>query len=178
MNWRMLFPLGVFLVLAAVLASGLGKDPRKVPSPLIGKPAPQFDLPALKVPERRVTSLAYAGKPYLVNVWGSWCVACREEHETLMNLSRSGLLPIVGLNWKDARDDALRWLELFGDPYNDIAVDADGRMAIDFGVYGAPESFLIDGTGTIRHKFIGPITPKLVEDELKPRLAAMTRGKP
>jgi cytochrome c biogenesis protein CcmG/thiol:disulfide interchange protein DsbE len=176
-NWlRYLLPLALFAGLAALLASGLGKDPHVVPSPLIGKPAPAFDLPAFADASRRVTSAALAGQPYLLNVWGSWCVACREEHETLMQLSQSGLIPIIGFDWKDSHEDAQRWLAQLGNPYREVAVDAEGRTAIDLGVYGAPESFLIDAQGVIRHKVIGPITPEIIERELKPRIAALGRS--
>jgi cytochrome c biogenesis protein CcmG/thiol:disulfide interchange protein DsbE len=173
---RYLLPLALFLGLAALLASGLGKDPHVVPSPLIGKPAPAFDLPTLRDPSRRVNSATLAGKPYLLNIWGSWCVACREEHETLMSFSRLALVPVIGLDWKDDHPTALAWLQQLGDPYSEVVTDDSGRVAIDFGVYGAPESFLVDAQGVIRHKVIGPITPGVVERELKPRIAALNAG--
>jgi len=173
---RYLLPLVLFLGLSALLASGLGKDPRVVPSPLVGKPAPAFDLPTLRDPARRAGSATLAGQPYLLNVWATWCVMCREEHDTLMSLSRSKLIPIVGLDWKDDHPSALAWLQQLGDPYTEIVSDDDGRVAIDFGVYGAPETFLVDAQGVIRHKFIGPLTPGIVERELKPRVAALRAG--
>ena len=172
---RYALPLLMFLGLAAFLYSGLWRDPRVVPSPLIGKPAPVFDLPTLRDGAKRAGSATLAGRPYLLNVWATWCVMCREEHETLLSLSRMNLVPIVGLDWKDDHPSALLWLQQLGDPYSEIVTDDDGRVAIDFGVYGAPETFLVDGSGVIRHKFIGPLTPGLVERELKPKLAALER---
>jgi cytochrome c biogenesis protein CcmG/thiol:disulfide interchange protein DsbE len=167
---RYLLPLAVFALIAGFLWSGLYKDPHIVPSPLIGKPAPVYSLPALHDSTRVVSAVALRGKPYLLNVFASWCVACREEHQTLAAFARSGLVPVIGLDWKDPHDDALRWLAQLGDPYGDIA--------IDFGVYGAPESFLIDGAGTIRHKVIGPLTPEIIEKELKPRIAQLQGRQP
>lgn len=177
MNWRYVLPFAGFIALGVFLFSGLNKDPRVVPSPLIGKPAPQYALPSLHAPAQVVSAVAMRGKPYLLNVFASWCVACREEHETLSAFAKTGAIPVIGLDWKDPHEDALRWLGMFGDPYRDIAVDADGRVAIDFGVYGAPESFLIDSNGTIVHKVIGPLTPEIIETELKPRIAALSSGK-
>ena len=172
---RFLLPLVVFALLGGLLWSGLGKDTRLVPSPLIGKPAPDFDLPELRDARQRVSRAALLGQPYLLNVWGSWCFACTEEHPVLVQLAARKLLPIVGLNWKDDPDDAARWLARFGDPYAHIAADREGRTAIDFGVYGAPESFLVDAKGTIRWKHVGPITPEVIEEELVPMLAEATR---
>jgi len=173
---RYLFPLLLFAGLAALLASGLGKDPHVVPSPLIGKPAPTFELPTLRDPGKRVGSATLAGRPYLLNVWATWCAMCREEHETLLSLSRMNLVPIVGLDWKDEHPAALTWLQQLGNPYSEVVVDDDGRVAIDFGVYGAPETFLVDAQGVVRHKFIGALTIGIVERELKPRLAALNAG--
>jgi cytochrome c biogenesis protein CcmG/thiol:disulfide interchange protein DsbE len=173
---RYLIPLALFVGLAVLLASGLGKDPRVVPSPLVGKAAPAFELPTLRDPGRRFGTSDLTGKPYLLNVWATWCVMCREEHETLMSIARTKLVPIVGLDWKDDHPSALLWLRQLGDPYAEIVTDDSGKVAIDFGVYGAPESFLVDGNGTIVHKFIGPLTPGIVERELKPRLATLNAG--
>ena len=173
---RYLIPLGLFLALAVLLASGLGKDTKLVPSPLIGKPAPAYDLPTLRDPGKRAGSATFAGKAYLLNVWATWCVMCKEEHDTLMSIARTNLVPIVGLDWKDDHPSALLWLRQLGDPYVEIVTDDSGKVAIDFGVYGAPESFLIDANGTIVHKFIGPLTPGIVERELKPRLAQLNTG--
>lgn len=175
---KYLLPLLVFASISGLLYAGLGKDTRLVPSPLIDKPAPDFDLPDLHDPAARVSKQAWLGKVYLVNVFGSWCVTCHLEHPVLAAFERENVLPIVGLNWKDERPTALRWLEQFGDPYTAIAHDFEGRTAIDFGIYGAPESFLIDATGTIRWKHVGNLTPEIIESELKPRVAALTGAKP
>jgi len=172
---RFLLPLAIFALLGGLLWSGLGKDPRLVPSPLIGKPAPAFDLPELRDATMRVSKVALLGQPYLLNVWGSWCFACTEEHPVLVELAGRKLLPIVGLNWKDEPADATRWLARFGDPYAHIAQDREGRTAIDFGVYGAPESFLVDARGVIRWKHVGPLTPAVIDQELLPKLAEVSR---
>jgi cytochrome c biogenesis protein CcmG, thiol:disulfide interchange protein DsbE len=173
---RLLLPLLAFFALGVLLFNGLGKDPRIVPSVLIDKPAPAFDLPELRAADQRVSSESLKGEPYLLNVWASWCFACRIEHPVITDLAQSGLVRVVGFNYKDAPEDAKRWLAQFGDPYSDIAQDLDGRIAIEFGVYGAPESFLIDGQGVIRHKIIGPLTPEIVEREIKPKLAELKGG--
>lgn len=163
-------PIAVFLALAALLFVGLGLDPKQVPSPLINKSAPSFNLAELRDSTQRVDSKALRGKPYLLNVWGSWCVACRDEHPVLVEYARRHQLTIVGLNWKDDPETAMRWLQRFGDPYQHIAVDAEGRTAIDYGVYGAPETFLIDAEGIIRYKKIGPLTPEDFERDVLPRM--------
>ncbi|HVF35063.1 MAG TPA: DsbE family thiol:disulfide interchange protein [Candidatus Saccharimonadia bacterium] len=170
-------PLVLFAGLALLLFAGLGKDTRLVPSPLIGKPAPAYDLPALNDPSQRIASSQFAGAPYVLNVWGSWCVECRNEHGTLTRFAERNLVPVIGLNWKDDGDDAKRWLAQFGDPYDAIPVDADGRVAIDYGVYGAPETFLVDAAGIIRFKHVGPLTPEIVERELVARIDAMGKGR-
>lgn len=163
-------PIALFLALAALLFVGLGLDPKQVPSPLIDKPAPSFELPGLHDPNSRVRSEDLLGQAYLLNVWGSWCVACRDEHPVLMDYARRHQLTVIGLNWKDDPETAMRWLQQFGDPYRQIAVDADGRTAIDYGVYGAPETFLIDAQGVIRYKKIGPLTPEDFERDVLPKL--------
>jgi cytochrome c biogenesis protein CcmG, thiol:disulfide interchange protein DsbE len=163
-------PLLVFGVILYFLFGGLSRDPRLVPSPLVGKPAPAFDLPQLRTPETRSSQADLVGTPTLVNVWASWCVACRDEHEVLLRLARARRVRVLGLNYKDERDKALDWLSRLGDPYESIIVDADGRAAIDWGVYGVPESFLVDAKGIIRYKHVGPLTWALVEDELFPLL--------
>ncbi len=167
---RYAVPLLLFVGLAALLYSGLGKDTRLVPSPMINKAAPAFDLPELRDVTQRVSSVALKGKMYLLNVWGSWCVACAQEHPVLMRLAASGRLPIIGLNWKDERDAALAVLRRGGDPYTAIATDDVGGTAIDFGVYGAPESFLIDASGIIVYKHIGPLDWDAVEKHLLARV--------
>jgi cytochrome c biogenesis protein CcmG, thiol:disulfide interchange protein DsbE len=166
---KFLTPLILFMGLAALLFYGLGTDPRKVPSPLVGKPAPQFSLPALQDPSRLVSDADFKGKISLVNVWASWCVSCRAEHKALMNLSRAEQdIQIVGLNWKDDSNDATRMLRTFGNPYVVSAFDPDNKVGIDWGVYGAPETFVVDGQGIIRYKHIGPIDRMVWEQTLRP----------
>ena len=166
---KSLTPLILFLALAALLFYGLKLDPRKVPSPLVGKPAPQFSLPALQDPSQMVSDADFKGKISLVNVWASWCVSCRAEHEELMKLSREEQdIQIMGLNWKDDPNDATRMLRTFGDPYVVSAFDPDNKVGIDWGVYGAPETFLVDFEGIIRYKHIGPIDRKVWEQTLRP----------
>jgi cytochrome c biogenesis protein CcmG/thiol:disulfide interchange protein DsbE len=161
-------PLGIFAVIAAFLAIGLFLDPREVPSPLVNKPAPAFSLPQLHQPAQTFSHADMKGKVWLLNVWASWCVACREEHPVLVELAKSGVVPIVGLNYKDERRDGLRWLAQFGDPYRLSAYDFDGRIGIDYGVYGVPETFLIDKNGIIRYKRIGVVTPEILRDKILP----------
>jgi cytochrome c biogenesis protein CcmG/thiol:disulfide interchange protein DsbE len=165
---RYLLPLGVFIVIAVFLGIGLNLDPREVPSPLIDKPAPAFSLPQLHKPGQTFSRDDMKGKVWLLNVWASWCVACREEHPVLVEFARSGAVPIVGLNYKDERRDGLRWLAQFGDPYRLSAYDYDGRIGIDYGVYGVPETFLIDKNGVIRYKRIGVVTPEILRDKILP----------
>jgi len=153
---RFLLPLGIFLALAIFLALGLKLDPREVPSPLIDKPAPAFALPALSDPAR--------------NVWASWCGACREEHPVLVEFARRQVMPIYGLNYKDERPAGLAWLQAGGNPYVDSLFDHDGLIGIDYGVYGVPETFIIDKAGVIRYKHTGPITPQVLQDKIEPLL--------
>jgi cytochrome c biogenesis protein CcmG/thiol:disulfide interchange protein DsbE len=171
MNRRLLIPLVVFIVLAGFLFVGLWRDPREVPSPLVGKPAPAFSLAQLHVPEKMLGAADMKGKVWLMNVWASWCVSCREEHPLLVALSKSKVVPIIGLDYKDEPAAGKRWLADQGDPYDLSVMDRDGRVGIDYGVYGVPETFLIDKTGTIRYKQIGPIT----EDALKNKILPMIR---
>jgi cytochrome c biogenesis protein CcmG/thiol:disulfide interchange protein DsbE len=172
---RFVIPLGIFIVLIAFLAIGLGRDPREVPSPLIGKPAPEFALPQLHEPGKTFSPREMRGKVWLLNVWASWCFSCREEHPFLLELQRSGAVPIYGLNTRNKRDDALAWLNELGNPYVLSATDIDGRVGIDFGVYGAPETFLIDRDGIIRFKQIGPITRELWNTEILPLVQKYNR---
>lgn len=166
---KFLTPLALFLALVALLFYGLGTDPRKVPSPLIGKPAPEFVLPVLGDPQRTVSHEALQGQVSLVNVWASWCVSCRAEHAELMRLSREEKdIQIFGLNWKDEAPDALRMLRQTGNPYVVSAYDPDNHVGIHFGVYGAPETFVVDQQGIIRHKHIGPIDRRVWEETLRP----------
>jgi cytochrome c biogenesis protein CcmG/thiol:disulfide interchange protein DsbE len=170
---RVVLTLAIFGGLVALLAVGLTLNPREVPSPLIGKPAPQFQLPLLSEPQKTFASGEMAGKVWALNVWASWCVACREEHETLLDLSKTGVLPIYGLNYKDERKDGLPWLEKMGNPYVLSIHDFDGRLGIDYGVYGVPETFIIDKRGIIRYKQIGPVTPELVKEKILPLAAKL-----
>ncbi len=165
---KYLLPLGLFVGLVVLLAVGLTLNPREVPSPLIGKPAPQFQLPSLDDPNQTVSSDIFKGKVTLLNVWASWCVACRQEHPFLLELARQGEVSIVGLNYKDTREAAHGWLTNLGNPYQINAFDADGKVAIDWGVYGVPETFVIDPKGIIRYKHIGPITLQDWEQKLAP----------
>jgi cytochrome c biogenesis protein CcmG/thiol:disulfide interchange protein DsbE len=172
-------PLVAFLLLVGLFGFGIWwntqHDQREVPSPLINKAAPAFNLPTLDDPSRQVSKAQMLGKPYLLNVFASWCFACGEEHPVLMTDAQQLDVPLVGYNYKDAADDAKAWLNKHGNPYNLILVDADGRTAIDFGVYGAPETFLVDAKGVVRYKHIGPLTPEVIESELKPAIAALKR---
>lgn len=165
---RFLIPLAIFVGLAVLLAVGLQNDPRRVPSPLIGKPAPEFSLPTLAADNQRIAPKDFAGQVWVLNVWASWCVACRVEHPLLNEMARQNVVPMVGLNYKDQRSEATQWLRERGDPYSVVAVDADGRVGIDWGVYGVPETFVIDKRGMIRHKHIGPLNADAVRDELLP----------
>lgn len=168
MKARFLIPVVVFAVLAVFLAIGLSLDPKKLPSPLIGKPIPQFTLSRLKDPHATLGSKDLQGKVSLLNVWATWCVSCRAEHELLMALGRRDGVNLYGLNYKDNRADALRWLQVYGNPYRANAFDADGRVGIDWGVYGTPETFIIDKQGIVRHKVIGPITVDVLNGRLLP----------
>jgi cytochrome c biogenesis protein CcmG, thiol:disulfide interchange protein DsbE len=166
---RFLIPLAIFIVLVGFLAVGLNLDPHEVPSPLVGKPAPEFSVPQLGAPEKTFSPKEMLGKVWLLNVWASWCVSCRQEHPVLVEYQRNGgTMPVIGLNYKDQRSDGLRWLSQFGDPYVLSAFDADGRVGIDYGVYGVPESYLIDKAGVIRYKQIGPITPEVMAKKILP----------
>ena len=170
---RYLLPLGIFLVLVVFLGMGLGLNPREIPSPLIDKPAPAFDLTRLHEPGKSLTPADMQGKVWLLNVWASWCVSCREEHPVLVELAKTNRVPIVGLNYKDQRPEALRWLQQFGDPYVMSIVDGDGRVGINYGVYGVPETFVIDKAGVIRYKQIGPVTPKALNEKILPLVAKL-----
>ncbi len=164
-----------FFAFVALLGTGLTMDPRVVPSPLIGKPVPQFSLPPVK---GRVLGLASAdlkGEVSLVNVFASWCVACRAEHPLLMEIRKSGIVPIHGLNYKDRPDDAEAWLNKLGDPYTRTGADVSGRVGIDWGVYGVPETFVIDRDGRIAYKQIGPLTPEALRDTIIPLIDKLRR---
>lgn len=166
---KFLLPLLMFMALAALLFYGLGTDPREVPSPLVGKPAPEFTLPVLNDASRTVSDADFKGKVSLVNVWASWCVSCRAEHAQLMQLARTlKQVQILGLNWKDETADAMRMLRMSGDPYLVSAYDPDNKVGIHWGVYGAPETFVVDSDGIICYKKIGPVGPGTWETELEP----------
>lgn len=161
-------PLAVFIVMVVFLGIGLTMNPRDIPSPLIGKPVPEFSLPPVKGRTLGLATADLKGQVSLVNVFASWCVACREEHPVLMQLSKTGVVPIHGLNYKDKPEDAQAWLDELGDPYTRTGADISGRVAIDWGVYGVPETFVVDRNGIIAYKQIGPITPKVLEDTILP----------
>jgi cytochrome c biogenesis protein CcmG/thiol:disulfide interchange protein DsbE len=165
---RFLLPLGIFIVLVVFLGIGLNRNPREVPSPLIDKPAPTFQVPQLHEPDKTISQKDMVGKVWLFNVWASWCVSCRQEHPVLVELSKKNVVPIVGLNYKDVREDGMKWLRDWGNPYVLSAFDQDGRVGIDYGVYGVPETFVVDKSGTIRYKHIGPLTQDVVEKKLLP----------
>lgn len=178
---RFAIPLIIFALVVVFLAVTLrridqGKyDPHEVPSPLINKPAPSFQLQQLRDPGKSFSAQDMLGKVWLLNVWASWCVSCREEHPVLIELARSGAVPIYGLDNKDKREDALAWLNEFGDPYELVASDFDGRVSIDYGVYGVPETYLIDRNGTIRFKQIGPVTSKIVQETILPMVKELSK---
>jgi cytochrome c biogenesis protein CcmG, thiol:disulfide interchange protein DsbE len=172
---KYLIPLALFLVLVVFLAIGLTRNPQELPSALLDKPAPIFRLPQLKQPDKTFSAEDMRGKVWMLNVWASWCVACRDEHPYLFEYQKSGAVPIYGLNYKDRPEDALGWLSELGDPYLLSAVDLDGRVAIDYGVYGAPESYIIDKSGTIRMKHVGPVMPEVWEKKILPLVQELNR---
>lgn len=174
---RFILPGLLFGLLVVVFWIGLGKDPSYVPSPLIGKPAPAFRLPELGYTDRFVTQADLTGQVSLLNVWATWCAGCRQEHAALLEIARQGDVPVYGLNWKDDAEAALAWLAQLGNPYVASAFDGDGRAAIDWGVYGAPETFLIGADGTVLYKHIAPITMEIWDAEFVPRIAAARASK-
>ena len=172
---RRLLPLLVFVLLGGLLFAGIRlaqtRDPNEIPSPLLGKPVPAFALPLLHEPQRTVTNTDLLGKPYVLNVWGSWCPSCRLEHPFVEALAKSGKIRVIGFNYKDETDDALRWLGQFGNPYEFSLVDRDGRAAIDFGVTAAPETFVVDAQGVVRAKITGPVNPQIIAEKILPLAA-------
>jgi cytochrome c biogenesis protein CcmG/thiol:disulfide interchange protein DsbE len=175
---KYLLPVGLFAALVAFLYFGLGRDKQTLPSPLIGKSAPIFELTRLDDPSQTFSNSELAGKPYVLNVWGTWCVGCRQEHGALLEIARRGEVPIIGLNWNDDREQALSWLQQLGNPYVVSAFDGEGRIAIDWGVYGAPETFLVGADGTIMKKHVAPITVQIWEQEFVPLLAKAGAASP
>ena len=170
---RFVLPLGIFGLLVVLLGFGLTNDPKKVPSPLIGKPAPAFDLPLLHNQQVNFSPDDFKGKVWILNVWASWCVSCRAEHKVITKLANMNLVDVVGLNYKDEPQDGTRWLQQFGDPYAHSVLDYEGRAGIDWGVYGVPETFLIGKDGLIKYKHIGPVTDKALMDEVLPAINAL-----
>ena len=167
---RFALPLVVFVLMVGLLGYGLRLDPKKVPSPLIDKPAPAFSLSMLDSPSRQLSTQDMAGQVWVLNVWASWCVSCRAEHAVITALANRNLVPVVGLNYKDEPADAARWLEQFGNPYATSVMDQDGRVGIDWGVYGVPETFVIGADGLIKYKHIGPVTHESLEQTILPIL--------
>jgi cytochrome c biogenesis protein CcmG/thiol:disulfide interchange protein DsbE len=173
---KFIVPFALFALLGVFLYVGLQRDPSYVPSPLIGKPAPEFTLPSLQDANYPVASRELLGRPWVLNVWGTWCGGCREEHDTLLAIARSQAVPMIGLNWKDDSVAAQEWLRTLGNPYSVVASDPEGRVAIDWGVYGAPETFLIGPDGTVLFKHIAPMTMEVWTREFLPRIQAATAG--
>jgi cytochrome c biogenesis protein CcmG/thiol:disulfide interchange protein DsbE len=173
MKAKFLIPLILFVILVGFLAVGLSRDPQEIPSPLIGKQAPAFELPQLGDPQKTFSPESMKGQPWILNVWASWCVACREEHPVLVELGKRDVAPIIGLDYKDKRDDAMTMLMRQGNPYLLSAFDANGRVGIDYGVYGVPETYIIDKAGVIRFKHIGPITMELLNKKMIPLLGEL-----
>lgn len=170
---RYLLPLLCFVILVGFLAVGLRLKPREVPSPLVNKPMPVFRLPTLADPDQQLSPQDLRGKVWILNVWASWCVACRDEHPVLVDFAKAGLVPLYGLNYKDKRPDALGWLAKFGNPYQQSLSDVDGLVGIDLGVYGVPETFVVDRNGVIRFKYIGPVTPEVLRDTIIPLIGQL-----
>jgi cytochrome c biogenesis protein CcmG/thiol:disulfide interchange protein DsbE len=165
---RFLIPFGLFVVVVGFLAVGLTLNPRELPSPLVGKAAPEFSLPQLHDQEKTISSNDLKGKVWLLNFWASWCGGCKDEHPVLIHLAQSGVVPIYGMDYKDHRSEALAWLKEWGNPYSVVAVDEPGRVGINYGVYGVPETYVIDKAGVIRYKQIGPLREDILEKKILP----------
>jgi cytochrome c biogenesis protein CcmG, thiol:disulfide interchange protein DsbE len=176
--WKFLLPVATFVALAVLFALGLNpkRDIHALPSPLIGKAAPLFNLANVLDPAQTVSNAALKGQVYVLNVWGTWCVACREEHEALLEIAQQHVVPIIGLDYMDEPEKAKQWLAQLGNPYQAVAFDNDGRTAIDWGVYGAPETFLVDEQGRVVYKFISPMTAEVWQREFVPRIEAARRS--
>ena len=173
---KLAWTIMAFALLVALLAAGLGLNPREVPSPLIGKPAPHFELPLLAAPDKTFSQKDLLGKVWILNVWASWCPPCLVEHPVVTALAKSQIAPVIGLNYKDAREDALPWLVRNGDPFQFSVFDAAGRIGIDYGVYGVPETYVIDRNGVIRYKHIGPLTPEIAQKKIAPLVKELNAG--
>ena len=191
-----LIPLGLFVILLVFLAIGLKRDPREIPSPLVNRPAPAFSLQTLQSAQGLFSPDSMRGKVWMLNVWATWCAACQQEHPVLVSFAREGLVPLVGLSYKEvqssdepagkpmspedklamARQRSLNWLRVKGDPYSLVAMDLDGRVGIDYGVYGVPETYVIDKNGVIRYKQIGAVTPALLEEKIRPLIQELNRS--
>jgi cytochrome c biogenesis protein CcmG/thiol:disulfide interchange protein DsbE len=167
---RFILPLGIFILMVGLLGFGLTLDPKKIPSPLIDKLAPNFSLSSLYAPEEKLSTKDFLGQVWVLNVWASWCIACRAEHAIITDLANRNMVDVVGLNYKDEPEEGRRWLKHFGNPYSAVLVDNDGRVGIDWGVYGVPETFIIGRDGRIRYKHIGPVTKESLESEIMPAL--------
>ena len=172
--FRYILPLAVFIVLAALLGFGLTSDPQHVPSPFIGKPAPAFSAPTLSAPAQSISLSDLTGEVSLINVWASWCTACYQEHPVLLKLAEISDVPIYGLNYKDTHDEAIAWLKKLGDPYKAVIVDTAGEIGIDYGVYGVPETFVLDQKGIIQYKHIGPISERDLQDKILPLIKRLS----
>ena len=168
MNKKLFWTVGIFTALVVLLGVGLTLNPREVPSPLIGKAAPPFELPLLQEEQKKFASREMLGKVWLLNVWASWCEPCLQEHPVISALAKTLPAPVVGLNYKDARENALPWLQRNGNPFYQTVFDGSGRIGIDYGVYGVPETYVIDKKGIIRYKRIGPVTPEIVQKKIEP----------
>lgn len=175
---RFLIPLALFFVLVGFLAVGLNRDPREVPSPLVNKPAPAFTLEQLALPEKKFSPADMKGQVWMLNVWASWCVSCRDEHSLLLEFARRQAAPLIGLNYKDEATAAGYWLEKHGNPYTASIMDIDGRTGIDYGVYGVPETFVIDRRGLIRHKHTGPLTEADLDNVFLPLIEKLQAENP
>ena len=175
MKLKYLIPFLIFVALVALFAYAFRLDPREVPSPLVGKPAPAFALPRVDAPGTLAGPADLRGQPWLLNVWATWCVACREEHAVLTAFAETKRMRVVGYNWKDGKEDALRWLEQFGNPFYVVLADPEGRYALDWGVAGAPETFVVDAEGIVRWKYTGPLTDEVVATQLMPLVEQLER---
>lgn len=173
---RYLVPLAIFGIIVVFLWVGLSRDPREVPSPLVGKPAPEFRLAQMHAAGQALSTADMKGQVWLLNVWASWCVSCRIEHPLLVELAKANVVPLIGLNYKDKVDEGKAWLVKYGDPYKLSVVDADGRVGIDWGVYGVPETFVVDKAGLIRYKHIGPLSAQALEKTIIPLVRELQKG--